>query len=235
MKRKRYSYDVAKAYQQQKRRRIQNNLSTRMPMTVGKPRRAALRTGGYTYTTGQETKYVDVATNITNLNSSTTNVILLSTIAQGAGQTQRIGRKAWLKSIQIKGRIYSSTTTTISGVRWALVYDAQTNKAAPVWTDIFDTAAYDTMKRDDNKNRFFILRDNIGQVIGNSTTPATGQESFVIDCFVKIDKPIEFASVGTGAIADTVSGGLFLVSIGEIAAGTAAAFMEFTSRLRFKE
>ena len=183
----------------------------------------------------KETKYVDVATNITNLNSSSTNVILLSTIPQGSSQSQRIGRKAMLKSIQLRGRIYSSTTTTISGVRWALVYDAQSNKALPLWTDIFDTSTYDAMKRDDNKNRFFILKDNIGQVTGNSTTPATGGESFVIDCYVKINKPIEFSTLGTGAIGDTVGGALYLVSIGEIAAGTAAAFMEFTSRLRYQE
>lgn len=197
--------------------------------------RRALRSGGYAPTSNREMKFVDVATNITNLDSSTSNVILLSTIPQGASQSQRIGRKAWLDSIQVKGRIYSSTTTTISGVRWALVYDAQTNKSAPVFTDVFNTATYDCMKRDDNKNRFYILKDNIDVVIGNSTTPATGRESLVIDCFVKINKPIEFATAGTGAIGDTVSGGLFLVSIGEIVAGTAAAFMEFTSRLRYKD
>jgi len=195
----------------------------------------AYRTGGYGAGSGKEMKFVDLASNIVNLNSSTTNVQLLATIAQGASQSQRIGRKVQLKSVQIKGRVYASTTTTISGCRYLVVYDKQANKAAPVWTDIMDTATYDAMKRDDNKDRFIILRDVITQVIGNSTTPSTGQESQTVDLFIKINMPTEFAAVGTGAIGDIVAGSLWLISIGEITAGTAAAFLEFTSRTRYQD
>lgn len=192
-----------------------------------------LRLGGYANNSQSETKFVDVATASYNLVSSSANVTLLNTIAQGASQSQRIGRKVMLKSVWIKGRMSSGTTTTIAGWRWAIVYDRQSNKAAPVFNDIFDTTGFDTMKRDDNKDRFIILSDNIGQNIGNTTTPATGQEQCIINTYVKLNLVQEFASVGTGAIGDIVAGALFLVSCSNLTAGTTNPIMTFTARTRY--
>ena len=46
-------------------------------------------------------------------------------------------------------------------------------------------------------------------------------------------KPVVYKAAGTGAIGDIEEGALYLVTIGQVAAGTAAAAARLAFRLRF--
>ena len=46
-------------------------------------------------------------------------------------------------------------------------------------------------------------------------------------------KPVVYKAAGTGAIGDIEEGALYLVTVGQVAAGTAAAAMRVAFRLRF--
>lgn len=179
--------------------------------------------------------YVDLAFAGYPVNT-TGNVTLIATIAQGASVNQRIGKKAVYKSVQVRGFLYAGTTATLNDTTILLVLDRKPTNALPAVTDILVSAASQSFNNDVNSDRFRILRRWDKTLIGNSTTPATGAEAANVDEFVSLKGlPVEFGAAGTGAIGDISKNALYLVTVGNVAAGTAAAVANLGFRTRFTE
>jgi len=96
----------------------------------------------------------------------------LNCVEQGNGVSQRIGNKIVITSIRLRGTITPSKTadTTDYGfVRVLMVYDKQTNGAAPLIGDIISNistsgsfaTAFNSGIKITNRNRFVMLRDQI--------------------------------------------------------------------------
>jgi len=182
----------------------------------------------------QEVNYVDLAA--VNYNADTTGSIrLVSIIAQGASVNQRIGKRAMYKSFLIRGLLRSGTTTTISDAGLMLVYDKRPTGALPLITDILTTISTQAFMNDNNTGRFQVIRRWDKTLIGNSTTPTTGQEACSFDEYVKFKAPITFESAGTGAIGDIDMGAVYLLSFGNQLAGNNAGIFDLTVRTRFTE
>lgn len=165
---------------------------------------------------------------------TTGSITLLATIAQGVSDSQRVGKKAAYKSVQVRGSVASGTTATLNDVSLLIVYDREPTGALPNITDILNTANSRSFNNDTNSDRFKIVRRIDKVLIGNSTTPATGVESFNLDEYIDLKgMPIQFGNAGTGAIGDIKKGALYLVTVGNIAAGTAAASATLGFRTRF--
>lgn len=201
-----------------------------------------------------ELKAVDRAAIVNNFNTTGT-VNLLNGLATGANSYNRIGRAITMKSVLIRGRVYqfqAGTTPANDFLRLALVYDKQTDGAAPTWANVFSsvdntgavaTDAFAPVNLD-NSDRFIVLRDQFWKVDapGGSTTVQNSQvasdfKEFSFKWFVKLaDLPaIYTATASTGTVSDVQSGGLFVISHGLSGAADAQYLAQFTSRVRFTD
>lgn len=177
--------------------------------------------------------FVDLASAVYPLNT-TGSITLIATVAQGVSVNQRVGKKAVWKSLQMRGVMNADTTTTVAAGAALIVYDRKPTGALPAITDILVSANSGAFLNDVNSDRFQIVRRFNYNIVGNTTTPATGGEAEVIDEFIDLKKrPVEFNAAGTGAIGDLAKGALYLVTVGNIAAGTADGNIAVGFRTRF--
>ena len=180
----------------------------------------------------RETGFVDLA--LANYAMDTTGTItLLATIPQGTTVNSRVGKKILLKSIQMRGSISNNSAATVNDVAYLIVYDRRPTGSLPAITDILDTATSRSMNNDANSGRFKIIRRVDTALVGNVTT-FTEATMKSVDEYIKLrDLPMVFKAAGTGAIADIEEGALYLVTVGFVAAGTAAAQLSAGFRIRF--
>jgi len=101
--------------------------------------------------------------------------LLLNGIASGTDYNTRVGRQAWIKSIDYRVRVYPGATTNQPGgyIRWAIVCDEQPNGTQPAWTDIWASSGINDFGNLNNRDRFRIIRDKF-VTIGGVDMSATG-------------------------------------------------------------
>lgn len=183
----------------------------------------------------QEVNYVDLGSVVYPFDT-TGSITLIATIAQGASVNQRIGKRAYYKSLLIRGIAVAGSTGTIADGAYLVVYDKRPTGALPAITDILTAVTPHAFMNDNNTGRFEIIRRQDFNIIGNSVTPSTGRESMNVDEYIKlVRRPITFESVGTGAIGDIDSGALYFVTVGNLPAGTTAPSLTARFRTRFTE
>lgn len=204
---------------------------------VGTGRRSRLmlsRRTGLVRRIGQEVNFVDTAAATYDMNTTGT-IALLATIAQGAAQTQRIGRKILLKSIQVRGEAHSDSTTVTATGSWMIVYDKRPTGSLPAITDILVSANSKSFTNSVNVGRFQIIARKNYSFAGNNTT-AGQQDSktiYFVDKFIKLSKRMVFKAAGTGAIGDIEQGALYFVTVGNTGASTDDAKVTVGFRTRF--
>lgn len=181
--------------------------------------------------TKEETGYVDLASNSYALDT-TGSIVLIATVAQGASTSQRVGKKVQWKSIQCRGRYIANSTAQQNDCAMLVVYDKRPTGTLPAITDILVTVNPTAFNNDANSGRFQILKRVDFSLAGNSAL-ATDTSIKQADFFLKVNRQAEFAAAGTGAIGDISLGALYLVTVGNNAAGTAAASMAAGFRTRF--
>lgn len=185
--------------------------------------------------TPQEVNYVDLATAVYGL-STTGSITLISTIAQGVSVNQRVGKKAYYKSILIRGSVYSGTTTTIADGGFLVIYDKRPTSVLPAITDVLTSISPNAFMNDNNTGRFEVIRRYDYCFSGNTATPQTGKEIYNVDEYIPLKKrPITFESLGTGAINDIDMGALYLITYSSVIAGTGAPSLAVAIRTRFTE
>lgn len=181
----------------------------------------------------KETGFVDLAA-AAYAADTTGSITLIATIAQGASVNQRVGKKILLKSIQIRGNAKVNAATLLTDLAYLIVYDKRPTGALPAITDILVTANSNSLNNDANSGRFKILKRVDEVFSGNATTPATGLEIKDMGAFLKLPNlPVNFKAAGTGAIGDIEMGALYLVTVGDSVAGTAAGNFALAFRTRF--
>lgn len=161
-------------------------------------------------------------------------IVLLATIAQGASQSQRVGKKALYKSVQFRGNATAGSTGTLQDGTAMIVYDRDPTGVLPNITDILNTVTSVSFNNDTNSDRFKIVRRWDMCFAGNSATPTTGLEIHSFDEYVDLrNMEVQFGNLATGAIGDIKKGALYFVTCGAGAAGTAAPIVNMGARIRF--
>ena len=199
-------------------------------------RKRATSAGAVRYATasvlkGKSSGYLDLAS-ATYAFDTTGTVTLLNAVPQGTSESQRVGKKVRLTSLQCRGKASNSTTAYGNDCALVIIYDRRPRGSLPTMTDFFTVSSSRGMNNDDNSGRFQILKRMDFTLVGNSTTPTSVSERS-IDFFKEINLPCVYMSAGTGLIDDIEQGALYLVTIGSIAAGTAAATSSLAFRLRY--
>ncbi len=203
------------------------------------------RTSGYygRYLPGkaQELKFHDL--DITDADVAVNGTIIepsCNLIAQGVTESQRIGRKCTIKSINWRFNIQLdngvATQTTGETVRIILYLDKQANGAAATVTAILEADDYQSFNNLANKSRFRTLMDrtfdlNVQAASGNGTTDDTSRFAVNDAFYKKCNIPIEYDST-TGALTEIRSNNIGVLILGRF--GTQASFLS-KMRLRFSD
>lgn len=200
-----------------------------------------------------EIKYADVAFSDDNFQViGSFTPILLNGLAQGAGQTQRIGNKIAMKSLRVRGQILQLATAVATYARIIIYYDKQTNGNPCAAGDLLlttttapvaATSVFSELNLQ-NVERFLILRDYVVSL--PSASYAAGVQTNVgfdpgqnpnggsildVDMFIKL-KGLQTLYKGASAVVgDIATGGLFMVCLNY--AGVAAWTFRNTERLRY--
>lgn len=185
-----------------------------------------------------DAKYIDIA-NANYAMDTTGSVTHLSIVPTGTTVNARIGKAFQATSFECKGTVAGGSTATYNKVRALLVWDYQPNKALAGITDILDTASAYSLKKRENASRFKIIRDwSMDLVGGNGAGLYTDTALENFDQYVKLPKDCVATCTTadtTGVIGNRVTGALLLVTVGIQSPGTAAAVLNFTGRVNFKD
>lgn len=129
----------------------------------------------------------------------------------------------------------SSTTSAPVGdfVRVMLIWDCQSNSAAPAVTDILTTTAYDSPINLNNRDRFKILTDKFVSMNPNTYTTGAPTGGNPRNALLKVYKKMSMETIfsGTGATIGSIqSGSLYLLLINAV---NNASFADTYTRVRF--
>lgn len=146
----------------------------------------------------------------------------LNEIAQGVGESQRVGRKCTLKKLNMRGECTlpaaTNATNTSDRLRLVVYHDKQTNGAAAAVTDILESATQDSFLNLANKGRFRILAEKNFTMSAAGATASGAAYTYgeVVKSYklnINLNTPIEFDGA-TGAITEmrTNNIGVLLIS-----------------------
>lgn len=140
----------------------------------------------------------------------------LNLIPQGTTESQRIGRKCVIKSIQLRGIATfapAAAATAADVVNLFVVLDKQCNGAAAAFTDVFVGSSANTSLRNmANSSRFVILKTYRWAFNPMSgATTAYNNTTRTFDWYKRCNIPLEFSST-TGAIGEIRSNNIFLLA-----------------------
>lgn len=191
-----------------------------------------------------EKKVIDILGAALAIENATGSPQLLNGCIAGSQNFQRIGRKINMKSLQIRGVLTpTDLTTNAQMVRMIVVYDKQSNGAAPTFANVITSqniaGATQSLVGDmvnlDNRDRFEIIRDkiysfNFGDAAGYAPSPG----SYECTDYIRLaDRPVVFNAGTAGTVGDIQSGALYVFWISSQAAATGSTLQSLSYRLRF--
>lgn len=178
-----------------------------------------------------ELKAVDVSIAASPCDT-TGGVTLLNGLARGDDINQRNGREVLLKSIEIRLRnLVTAGTGTEQTHRVCIVYDRQSNGAAPTIADILSAPNVLYPRNLENRRRFKILYDRAFTL---NATGEPGGERFH-KFYRRLAHPVTFNTGNAGTIADITMGSLYLITMGTNAPGATAGICTGRCRVRYED
>lgn len=186
-----------------------------------------------------EKKCVDVAS-ATYLCDTTGSVTALNLIDEGTTESSRIGRRVQIKSVQLRGMVDPvDGSTSACFARVMLIWDKQVNGVIATIAQILSAATSNSFMNLDNRERFVVLMDKPFAVgaFSNVATTAYAQSPTVHAVNEYKQLPANSYTIydGTGSgIGDINTGALYLVTIGNQAAGAGARLVA-TTRVRYTD
>ena len=189
-------------------------------------------------TTVADAKYFDVG-GASYVNNTTGSITHLDIVPTGTSAVTREGKSFRLRSVWIIGSMQNNSAATTNDVINYLIWDRQPNKALAAITDVVDVATADTFTKRENANRFRIIKKWSRSLCGPAAgTGVTINSQIRIDQFIKLPEECVAmctAADTTGAIGNRISGALLFLTLGDTAAGTAAAVTTVGFRIGFSE
>lgn len=167
-------------------------------------------------------------------------MVLINGVASGTNVNQRVGRRIVMKSIYIRGYIFTGTTPLSFPVRTMLVLDKQANGAAPTMQQILGSFAsaqadIDAPNNLDNRERFKIMMDKMTIIQVNGGTSGATSNAGWIQKYKKCNIPVTFNNVGLG-ISSISTNSLWLCAVGPQVHDSASNHrIFFSTRVRFTD
>lgn len=189
-----------------------------------------------------EEKYANYSNPQVTFNSSGVMTLLNGCIQGTDAINDRIGRKIVNTSVRIEGIVQNSVAnlnvagTFFAGsdtIKVALVYDKQTNQAAPAYADVYNTSgavnAPLAMRNVNYEDRFMILWEKILTICSTESTI----KSFAVS--LPVDLESRFGNSNNGNSTDFASGAIYLAFADANVAGTGQTEISFVSSVTFQD
>lgn len=157
-----------------------------------------------------EKRYKDIAPGAVNMLNTGT-VTLLNGMQIGDQDGNREGTTLAMTYLAVKGQFYSVGGAVANG-RLMIVYDKQTNAAAPVVNDVLTACEPNTFRNNNTMKRFIVLYDKSVSISGGNTYPKR------FDFGIPLKKNTQFNTSNAGTVGDIVTGGLFAIWLSDLAA-----------------
>lgn len=187
-----------------------------------------------------ERKYLNNSIGSYNAWDTTGQVSDIGVVPTGTSVNTRVGKMVNLTGVQIRGTV-KAASLTLSRCALLLVYDREPNGAAlPGITDILQSASSNAQTNRDNAPRFKIVRRWDFAMTG-SAGAANPSDNVIhlIDDYVplKFGKyPQKYTAANTdGSNTGRIKGGLYLVTIGDVANGTTTPTGSIATRVEFED
>ena len=182
-----------------------------------------------------ESKFFDSSDNVAVPAAGDVNASLCL-ISQGAGDSQRLGRKIFPTSVGLKG---SLTFTSPSGtnltdlVRVVVFIDKQANGATATVAQLLQGANYNNWRNLDNTDRFMFLYDKVHTLglTASGSASTVVRKKFNVWLQLPSDLEIQYSST-TGALTELTSANIGVMSISLLDGDTT---LDYISRLRYTD
>jgi len=146
-------------------------------------------------------------------------------VSEGTGEDQRVGKRIYLHSMQIKISLFAGTTTTQAFVGFYIVQDRKPSGAYPAFTDIFTSNGAGQLLNFTNSTRFRLLRRYEKCVTGNITTPATGNEVQYFEDYIPLGFYTTYDLTTSGVIANIKENAIYTIHVSNCVTGATAPRM----------
>lgn len=150
---------------------------------------------------------------------TTGSITLCNGIQLGDTELTRDGQYIMLKNFKIRGYFrpdsYSASLPTLC--RLMLIWDNAANGVTPVMTDFLTAASSLYFPNYNNKERFTFIRD---WSFAMANLPGGSPTNKLLRATVPINQKVKYNAGNAGTVADIQNGALYLVSIGNNAAGS---------------
>jgi len=184
--------------------------------TTGALVRMSKRVGGWAQTQ-RSLNFIDSTASGT-LPAQWSTPLLINGLVPGTGASQRVGRQIVMNFIRTR----YICAVSLSACRFVLVYDSQSNGAAPAITDIFETNTYGSEVNWSNRDRFLFIQD--------VTIPCDGDSHLEHEIETELETNYNAGTAGT--VADIATGALYFLCNDSSATGS--AFQAYI-RLEYEE
>lgn len=158
---------------------------------------------------------------VTTTVSTTGSVVQMLDVANGTGSSERIGKSIMLHDMTLNYNILPNAASSRLLWRCVIVYDRQTNGAAPSVTDVMHTTAVESMYNADNQTRFKVLYDQSGVIVTNATGIDIEYKTIYRNIKISL-KGLRTEYSGTGSTsASIIKGGIYMILLGNTVTGYA--------------
>lgn len=148
-------------------------------------------------------------------------VVQMLDVANGTGASERIGKSIMLHDLTLNYNVLPNAASSRLLWRVVVVYDRQTNGAAPTVTDVMHTATVEAMYNADNQTRFKILYDQSGVIVTNATGIDIEYKTIYRNIKISL-KGLRTEYSGTGSTsASIVKGGIYMILLSNTTTGYA--------------
>jgi len=163
---------------------------------------------------------------------TTTGVVtLLNGVAQGSNITERDGRIIHPNHLQCQLFLFPNGNITQTAFTIYFIYDMAPNGVLPTFTEMFATASFVTVPRQDQSWRFKILKKVLWTPTYDTTNKFVDSDTKHMDFKINLKgKVVNYISTSDG-IADIGKGAIYMVTIG----GNLLGSYNLYSGFRFNE
>lgn len=184
-----------------------------------------------------EHHFVDYSISSSKFNQTGT-LALINTIAEGTSTQQRVGRKIVMTGLTFRMSAENDDAAVSNDCLILLVEDMRPIGSLAAITDILESVSPEAMNNEAGFGRFKIHMRKRFNLRGNGpggTEVAQAPYRKQFDFYKKLRNRKVHYSGATGGIGEIIQGALYLITLGDKAAGTADADLDGSIRISFKD
>jgi len=182
--------------------------------SLGRPLSSNTNTSLFQKGGGVEKKWLDTSVTMVVTGVGTATVTLLNGLSQGTTSNTRIGSRIEVKNVQFKYNFQGGDSATgITPIRVKIVYDKESNGAAPLATDIMASDAIDGLNNLNTAGRFITMFDQTWQPNAGASygVSAGSSQAQLLEGYVKCNLPTKYNGGNAGTVADISSGSIYVL------------------------